>query len=71
MALIKRQYIASVEEYPDKKNGGEMKKAYFRVGELLTFEKDGDTFQRVKFYLTPSEKFVLFDQDRKDRDASN
>ena len=60
MALIKKQFICSKEPYT---KGTEKKNAYFRIGELLTFRDDnGGEFHRIKFYLMPSETFVLFDE---------
>lgn len=64
MALTKRQFICSVDEYAGAQ--GEKKTAYFRIGELLTFrDQAGNVFQRFKDYRAPSQKFVLFDDDKK------
>ncbi len=59
-ALIKKQFIASTEEY---RKAGRPQKAYHRIGELLTFRDEaGKEYHRIRLYLVPNETFVLFDE---------
>lgn len=62
MALIKKQKVCSIEEY---KKGADTKKAYYRVGELLTFRNDatGEDYQRLKLSMFTGQTFAIFDED--------
>jgi hypothetical protein len=61
MSLLKKQFIASKEEY--RKNN-KPQNAYYRIGELLTFKDDttGKEYHRIKLYLVPDRTFVIFDE---------
>ncbi len=64
MALIKKQYVCSKEEYVHEKKD---KIQYFRIGELLTFKDPiGNIFMRFKDYRMPDRTFVVFDIEKKD-----
>ena len=65
MALLKKEKVCSVEEYL---KDGQKKKAYYRVGELLTFRNDqtGEDYQRLKLSMFPGTTFAIFEDDKKD-----
>lgn len=65
MALIKKEKVCSVETY---QKGTETKKAYCRVGELLTFINDqtGQQYQRLKLGMFPGVQFSIFEEEKKE-----
>ena len=69
MALIKKQYVCSKEEYEHR---GKPKYYYFRIGELLTFKDPvGNVFMRFKDYRIPDRPFVIFDEDKNPNDKTH
>lgn len=65
MALLKKEKICAVEEFTDKGDDNKKKKAFYRVGELLTFRDDtsGDVYQRIKLSLFANQVFHVFQEN--------
>jgi len=65
--LKKSNMCVVVREYQD--NNGENKKVYKTIGELTTFDKDGEVFTIGEIYHMPGVRISIFEQKEKSQET--